>query len=73
MVHSRVLDAPSKLDNAKLSSDDRPKIVSSYSARLSGQRLPITLHLRLRSWDVFAYELLPNQLRLFRLASSTAQ
>ena len=29
-IHSRVLDAPSKLDNAKLSSDDRPKIVNRW-------------------------------------------
>ena len=26
-----------------------------------------------RSWDVFAYELFPNQLRPYRLASPTAQ
>ena len=42
------VDAPSKLDNAKH----------------GGQRLPITLRLRLRSWDVFADDLLPNHLRL---------
>ena len=39
---------PSKLDNAKL----------------GGQRLPITLRLRSRSWDVFADDLRPNHLRL---------
>ena len=43
-----VFDAPSKLDNAKL----------------SGQRLPITLRLRSRSWDVFADDLRANHLRL---------
>ena len=43
-----VFDAPSKLDNAKL----------------GGQRLPITLRLRLRSWDVFADDLRTNHLRL---------
>ena len=43
-----VFDAPSKLDNAKL----------------GGQRLPITLRLRLRSWDVFADDLRANHLRL---------
>ena len=42
------VDAPSKLDNAKL----------------GGQRLPITLRLRLRSWDVFADDLRTNHLRL---------
>ena len=47
-VHSHVLDAPSKLDNAKL----------------GGQRLPITLRLRSRSWDVFADDLRANHLRL---------
>ena len=43
-----VFDAPSKLDNAKL----------------GGQRLPITLRLRSRSWDVFADDLRANHLRL---------
>ena len=43
-----LLDAPSKLDNAKL----------------GGQRLPITLRLRSRSWDVFADDLRANHLRL---------
>ena len=46
--HGFPVDAPSKLDNAKH----------------GGQRLPITLRLRLRSWDVFADDLLPNHLRL---------
>ena len=31
---------------------------------IGGQRQPITLRLRLRSWDVFADDLLPNHLRL---------
>ena len=43
-----LFDAPSKLDNAKL----------------GGQRLPITLRLRSRSWDVFADDLRANHLRL---------
>ena len=47
-TQSLVFDAPSKLDNAKL----------------GGQRLPITLRLRSRSWDVFADDLRTNHLRL---------
>ena len=39
----------------------------------SGQRQPITLRYRLCSWDVFPYDLLPNQLRPFGLASWTGQ
>ena len=47
-TQSLASDAPSKLDNAKL----------------GGQRLPITLRLRSRTWDVFADDLRPNHLRL---------
>ena len=43
-TQSLASDAPSKLDNAKL----------------GGQRLPITLRLRSRSWDVFADDLRPQ-------------
>ena len=40
----------------------------SILALLGGQRQPIMRRaLRLHSWDVFAYELLPNQLRALRL------
>ena len=35
----------------------------SPSPVTSGQRHPITLRLRLCSWDVFPYDLFPNQLR----------
>ena len=55
-TQSLAFDAPSKLDNAKH----------------GGQRLPITLRLRLRSWDVFADDLFPNHLTL-RLDSWTGQ
>ena len=39
---------------------------------VGGQRQPITLRLRLRSWDVFADDLFPNHLTL-RLDSWTGQ
>ena len=40
-----------------------PPLARSPSPVSSGQRHPITLRLRLCSWDVFPYDLLPNQLR----------
>ena len=50
-----------------------PPLTRSPSPVSSGQRHPITLRLRLCSWDVFPYDLLPNQLRPFGLASWTGQ
>ena len=40
-----------------------PPLTRSPSPVSSGQRHPITLRLRLCSWDVFPYDLFPNQLR----------
>ena len=39
---------------------------------LSGQRHPITLRFRSRSWDVFACDLFPNQLRFLDRSVSQA-
>ena len=50
-----------------------PPLTRSPSPVVSGQRHPITLRYRLCSWDVFPYDLLPNQLRPFGLASWTGQ
>ena len=45
----------------KRASLERKKSAGAY--RTSGQRRPIALRLRSCSWDVFACDLFPNQLR----------
>ena len=52
---------PSKLDNADLS---RCRPVTLLITAQRGQRQQLIFALRLDSLDVFAYMLLPNQLRL---------
>ena len=52
------------LAHSKLHRRNVSKLKRNTCSLLSGQRLPITLRFRLCSWDVFAYDLLPVQLRL---------
>ena len=52
------------LAHSKLHRRNVSKLKRNTCSLLSGQRLPITLRFRSCSWDVFAYDLFPVQLRL---------